>query len=92
MFVFALLPSILAAIALAGTAPGRRDAGDPGSWCYGLGRGAFDWSLNFTLAAYNSTGPHPNATGAPLVFSLVGILDGIEATVLSVCRACTPPH
>ncbi|KAJ8497070.1 hypothetical protein ONZ51_g728 [Trametes cubensis] len=37
----------------------------PGPWCDGLGSGAFDTSSSFTLAAYNTTGPNANSTGAP---------------------------
>ncbi|KAH9895929.1 hypothetical protein C8Q73DRAFT_643841 [Cubamyces lactineus] len=44
----------------------------PGPWCDGLGSGAFDTSSSFTLAAYNTTGPNANSTGAPIVMGSDG--------------------
>ncbi|KAI0364638.1 hypothetical protein BV20DRAFT_955777 [Pilatotrama ljubarskyi] len=50
----------------------------PGPWCDGLGGGAFDEALDFTLAAYNATGPNTNTTGAPLVLASGGAISGAE--------------
>ncbi|KAI0329498.1 hypothetical protein GY45DRAFT_1346536 [Cubamyces sp. BRFM 1775] len=44
----------------------------PGPWCDGFTSGAFDSASSFTLAAYNSTGPNSNMTGAPLVLGTAG--------------------
>ncbi|KAI0654331.1 hypothetical protein C8Q70DRAFT_926020 [Cubamyces menziesii] len=44
----------------------------PGPWCDGLGSGVFDTSSSFTLAAYNTTGPNTDSTGAPLVLGTAG--------------------
>ncbi len=81
----ALLPLALGALA---SPLGARQS--QGAWCQGLGPGAFDIANNFTLAAYNSTLPNANSTGAPLVLGQNGAVDGAEFKVLSVRSA--PPR
>lgn len=83
MFTVFLLLVAAAAAALA-LPTGQLDARATSPWCSGLGPGAFDSAENFTLAAYNTTLPNANATGAPLVLGQAGAVDGAEFEVLSV--------
>jgi len=55
----------------------------PGPWCDGLGAGIFDIAPNITLAAFNTTLPNANDTGAPLVMGQAGAVDGAEFKILS---------
>lgn len=82
MFTVFLLLVAAAAAALA-LPTGQLDARATSPWCSGLGPGAFDSAENFTLAAYNTTLPNANATGAPLVLGQAGAVDGAEFEVLS---------
>ena len=83
--MFALLPTVLLAVAgtsLASPTPKARQS--LGSWCDGLGGGAFDVANNFTLAALYRDLPNANDTGVPIVVGQAGAVDGEEFKVLSV--------
>ncbi|KAI0643247.1 hypothetical protein C8Q79DRAFT_1002500 [Trametes meyenii] len=54
-----------------------------GPWCDGLGGGAFDGVHNFTLAAWNTSLPNANNTGAPLVLATAGAIPGAELRQLA---------
>ncbi|KAI0329508.1 hypothetical protein GY45DRAFT_1324954 [Cubamyces sp. BRFM 1775] len=71
MLAFAALAAALSASSAMAT-PLKRAT--PGPSCDGLGSGAFDTSSSFTLAAYNTTGPNANSTGAPLVLGTAGVV------------------
>ncbi len=58
-------------------------------WCGDLGAGIFDIAYNFTLAAYNTSQPNANSTGAPLILGQDGAIQGYQFKVLSV-RPSTP--
>ncbi|KIP02454.1 hypothetical protein PHLGIDRAFT_79089 [Phlebiopsis gigantea 11061_1 CR5-6] len=77
----ALLSAAAAAAAAPALLAARQTA--PGPQCAGLGLAVFDIAYNFTLAAYNATGPNANDTGAPLVLGQAGAVDGAEFKVLS---------
>lgn len=83
--IFALLPVAFLGVVTALPALQVRDP-PTGSWCNGLGGGAFDVINSFTLAAYNKTLPNANSTGAPLVLSQAGTVTGAQFRVLSVRR------
>lgn len=55
-----------------------------GDWCTGLGGDTIDSLGNFTLAAWNLTGNNANATGDPLVLSIIGATTGLAAYTLAV--------
>jgi len=80
MFKSLIVSALLATATFAMPAAKRQE---PGPWCNGLGGGAFDVASGFTLAAYNTTTPNANTTGAPLVFGQAGAVDGAEFEVLS---------
>ncbi|CAL1702399.1 unnamed protein product [Somion occarium] len=50
----------------------------PRPWCDGLGGGAFDEQPNLSLAAYNTSLPNANSTGAPIVLGQAGAIAGAE--------------
>ncbi len=81
MFTSLVLSALLATAAFAMPASKRQE---PGPWCDGLGAGAFDVASGFSLAAYNTSTPNANTTGAPLVFGQAGATDGASYKVLSV--------
>lgn len=78
----ALLSLGAAAVSAAPTLDARQFA--PGPQCSGLGIAVFDIAYNFTLAAYNVTGPNTNDTGVPLVLGQAGAVDGASFKILSV--------
>ncbi|OBZ72771.1 hypothetical protein A0H81_06937 [Grifola frondosa] len=82
MFALIMLPFIAASAVIAvPTALHTRQTIAP--WCEGFGDGVLDTAHNFTLAAYNTTLPNANSTGAPLVFGQAGAVDGASFKVLS---------
>ena len=53
-------------------------------WCVGLGGNTIDNLRNFTLSAWNPTGNNPNATGLPLVLSIIGSTSGASTHTWAV--------
>lgn len=78
-FTLALLPLALGAFATPVT---RQDAG-PNCEVFGAS-GFASTAQNFTLAAWNTTGPNTNSTGVPLVIGHAGSIPGASLKQLSV--------
>lgn len=77
-FTLALLPLALGAFATPVT---RQDAG-PNCGVFGAD-GFASTAQNFTLAAWNTTGPNTNSTGVPLVIGHAGSIPGASLKQLS---------